>query len=249
MIRVVVAGAAGRMGRLALEALRAAEDVEVCGTLVRGSDAAAVLDETRPDVLLDFTLAPASRELGPLAAERGISPVIGTSGLTDSDVSALHDACARAAIGGLLVPNFSLGAVLQMRLAADVARYLPCTGIHEVHHPGKRDSPSGTARSTAARIAAARAQVADPVSSGFAAGPGDVGGSGGSGGAAGTPIRSERLPGVIAEQEVHFAHAGESLVLSHVVTDRSAYMPGVLLAVRRVRALKGLVVGLDTLLL
>ena len=143
MIRVVVAGAAGRMGRLAVSSLQAAADVEVCGTLVRGSDAAAVLELARPDVLVDFSLAPASRELGPLAAERGISPVIGTSGLLTGDVAALRAACARARVGGLLVPNFSMGAVLQMRLAAEIARHLPPLGIHEVHHTGKRDAPSG----------------------------------------------------------------------------------------------------------
>jgi 4-hydroxy-tetrahydrodipicolinate reductase len=222
VIRVVLAGAAGRMGRLALATLEAADDIEVCGTLVRGTDAAAVLELAAPDVLLDFTLAPASRVLGPAAAERGIAPVIGTSGLLPEDVDALRNACARGRTGGLLVPNFSVGAVLQMRLAAEVARHLPCTGIHEVHHVGKKDAPSGTARATAAALATVTG--AEP------------------------PITSERLPDALAEQTVSFGQPGESLELVHKVTDRCAYMAGVLLAVRRVRALQGLQVGLAGLL-
>jgi len=226
LIRVVVAGATGRMGRLALATLQAAGDMEVCGTLVRGCDAAAILELARPDVLVDFTLAPASRELGPLAAERGISPVIGTSGLSPADVDLLREACEHRKVGGLLVPNFSVGAVLQMRLAADIARHMPCLGIHEAHHVGKRDSPSGTARATAAAIAAVTGTTPDrPV-----------------------PITSERRPDALAEQTVSYAQPGESLELVHKVTDRSAYMPGLMLAVRRVRALRGLHVGLDGLL-
>ena len=231
MIRVVVAGAAGRMGRLTVTTLRAEADVELAGTLVRGSDAAAVLALARPDVLVDFTLAAASREISLLAAERGISPVIGTSGLRDEDVARIAEACRRSGTGGLLVPNFSVGAVLQMRLAEEVARHLPCAGIHEVHHPQKKDSPSGTALATARRIRAAAAQAA-----------------GAGGGAADVPIRSERREGALAEQEVAFEQPGERLVLGHVVTDRQAYMPGLLLAVRSVRSLHGLHVGLDALL-
>jgi len=221
-LRVVVSGAAGRMGRLVVPFLSASPGVEVCGTLVRGSDAAAVLGLARPDVLVDFTLADAARELLPLAAERGISPVSGTSGLAPADVEALRSACVDAGIGGLLVPNFSVGAVLQMRHAAELARHLRLVALSEVHHPGKKDKPSGTALATLRRIEAA--------------GGGRV------------EIHSERREGALAEQEVAFGGAGEDVVLRHVVRDRSAYLPGVLLAVQRVRGLRGLQVGLDGLL-
>lgn len=221
-LRVVVAGAAGRMGRLVLPCLSAAPDIEVCGTLRRGDDAAAVLGQARPDVLVDFTLADAARELLPLAAERGISPVSGTSGLGPADVDALRSACARAGVGGLLVPNFSVGAVLQMRHAAELARHLRLVALSEVHHPGKKDRPSGTALATLRHIEAA--------------GGGRV------------EIHSERRDGAVAEQEVAFGGEGEDVVLRHVVRDRRAYLPGVLLAVRRVRGLPGLHVGLDDLL-
>lgn len=222
MTRVLIAGATGRMGHVILPALRAAADVEIVGTLVRGSDAPAVLGLAKPDVLLDFTCAEASRELGLLAAERGISPVIGTSGLAEADVHSLRTACQRTKVGGLLVPNFSIGAVLQMRSAEAAARHLPPVVVRERHHPGKRDAPSGTARATAARI--------DKVTSGS------------------VPIESERRDGVVAEQDVVFEQPGERLVLSHLVTDRRAYLPGILLAVRSVRDLVGLHVGLDALI-
>ena len=124
MIAVVVAGGAGRMGRLAVEALSAADDIEVVGTIGRNDDAPAVLAAAAPDVLVDFTVAAASTVLGMLAAERGVNPVIGTSGHTPDQVDQLTSACARAGVGGLLVPNFSLGAVLQMRFAEAAARHL-----------------------------------------------------------------------------------------------------------------------------
>jgi 4-hydroxy-tetrahydrodipicolinate reductase len=189
---------------------------------VRGSDASAIFEMCRPDVLVDFTIAEASRELAPMAAERGISPIVGVSGLLPEDVERLREACEHGHVGGLLVPNFSVGAVLQMRLAAEIAAYLTCEGIHETHHPAKKDSPSGTALATARRLKERTGR--------------DV------------PIQSTRRDGVVAEQELTFAQAGESMLLAHRVTDRRAYMPGLLLAVRAVRGLRHLVVGLDGLL-
>jgi len=221
-LRVVVAGAQGRMGRTIVPGLAAAEGLQLVGTLVRGTDAAALLADARPDVLLDFTLAEVSRQLAPLAAARGISPVVGTSGLLPADVEALRAACARAGIGGLLVPNFSVGAVLQMKHAEELARVLPLAGLRETHHPGKKDKPSGTALATLRRIEAA--------------GGGHV------------EIESVRREGALAEQDVVFAGEGERVELRHVVTDRRAYLPGVLLAVRRVRSLRGLHVGLEAML-
>ncbi|MHC5209974.1 MAG: 4-hydroxy-tetrahydrodipicolinate reductase [Planctomycetota bacterium] len=222
MTRVVVAGAAGRMGSLAVSTLSRADGIELAGTLVRGSDASAIFEMCRPDVLVDFTIAESSRDLAPMAAERGISPIVGVSGLLPEDVEHLREACEHGRVGGLLVPNFSVGAVLQMRLAAEVAAHLPCDGIREIHHPGKKDSPSGTALATAHRLKELTGR--------------DV------------PIQSARQDGVVAEQDVRFVQPGESMVISHRVTDRRAYMPGLLLAVRAVRGLRQLVVGLDGLL-
>lgn len=221
--RLLVAGAAGRLGALVVRELGGVGDIDVVGTLVRGSDAAAIFELSRPEILLDLSLAPATRELAPQAIERGVLPVIGTSGLGADDVSALREALVRAGLPGLLVPNFSLGAVLQMRLAEQVARHLPCVAIREAHHPGKRDSPSGTALATARRLAAA--------------GAGEV------------PITAERRPDVVARQSVDFGGAGERLQLFHEVDDRRAYLPGILLALRGVSRLPpGLTIGLDALL-
>lgn len=222
MTRVVVAGAGGRMGSLVCEALDGAEGLELAGTLVRGDAAGAVLDRTGPDVLLDFTLAQASRELVAAAVERGVSPVIGTSGWSAEAVADLAAGCARRSLGALLVPNFSVGAVLQMRFATAAARALTCEGIAEVHHTGKRDTPSGTALATAEALA--REGGTRPA------------------------ITSARRDGLVAEQSVRFGGPGETLTLVHRVDDRRAYLPGVLLALRRVRGLDGLVVGLDALL-
>jgi len=231
-VRVVVAGAHGRMGRLVVGALESQPDIILAGTLVRGQDPEPLLDPARADVLLDLTLAECSRTLAPRAAERGLSPVVGTSGLLAADVELLAAACAAAGVGGLLVPNFSLGAVLQMQACEALARWLPCTGIREEHHPGKRDAPSGTARATAERIACGAASRA-PATPGSAATP---------------AIESIRREGVVANQRVVFGNAGETLVLEHQVTDRRAYLPGIWLALRQVRGLSGLVRGLDGLL-
>jgi 4-hydroxy-tetrahydrodipicolinate reductase len=139
MTRVVVSGALGRMGRLAVSTLSEAPGIDLAGTLVRGSDAAAIFELCRPDVLVDFTHAEAARELGPLAAERGICPIIGTSGLDDRDLDTLREACEHSRVGGLVVPNFSVGAVLQMRMAAEASARMGCVLIHETHHQAKKD--------------------------------------------------------------------------------------------------------------
>lgn len=220
--RVVVAGAAGRLGRLAVEAIQASPDLELAGTLVRGDDPVPLLRPARTDLLLDLSLAAASRLLAPLAARAGVVPVVGVSGLSDDDRAALEAACVAGGVPGLLVPNFSLGAVLQMQAAVRVAAHLPCTELLERHHQTKRDRPSGTALETARRLEAA--------------------------GATPPPIASERLPDVVAEQRLVFGGEGERLELLHVVRDRRAYLPGLLLALRRAPRLQGFAVGLEAVL-
>ncbi len=238
-LRIAVSGAQGRMGAAVCRALEDCDDLALVARLDSGSDAAAEFSRTAPDVLVDFTIAAASRRLGPLAASLGIAPVIGTSGLTDDDQRALRDACRQGEVGGLVVPNFSVGAVLQMRFAEEAARWLACDEVREVHHTGKRDSPSGTARATARRVA----RAADSRLGGSAAT-----GDGREDAAIVIPILSERRDGLVARQDVHFSAPGEWLQLVHQVDDRSAYLPGVLLAVRRVGQLDGLHLGLEAVL-
>jgi 4-hydroxy-tetrahydrodipicolinate reductase len=220
--RVVVAGAAGRLGSLAAEHLAEHDSVASVTRLVRGDDAAALLNPDQADVLLDLTVLDASRELANLAASRGIAPVVGTSGWSPDDVAGLRATCADSGIGGLIVPNFSIGAALQLLWAEQAASWFEDAAIHEVHHLGKRDRPSGTARRAAERMAAQTGRA--------------VG------------INSARRADAVAEQSIVFRNPSERVELLHVVTDRRVYLPGIVWAVERVRALTRLEVGLDHLL-
>ncbi|GJM20246.1 MAG: 4-hydroxy-tetrahydrodipicolinate reductase [Planctomycetota bacterium] len=233
--RVIVAGAAGRMGRLACEWIRASShdaatpstervELELVAELRRGDPVDTLLAQHPGAVLLDLTLAAASVPLSTRAVELGLHPVIGTSGWDPAQLDALERRCAAARLGALWVPNFSIGALLQMRAAEEAARWFAHAEISELHHPTKRDTPSGTARATAERMRAVRA------------------------GEERVPIHSERREGALAEQRVRLANEHEVLELGHVVSDRRAYAPGLLLALRRVRGLSTLVRGLDSLL-
>jgi len=238
-LEIVLAGATGRMGQLASETLAGEADLHLVGSLGRREDPALQLDRLptsdRPRVLLDLSHAEFSRQILPRALERGLSAVVGTSGLLADDFETLAAACETHGVAVLVVPNFSVGAVLQMQSAERLARRLPCLGIHEIHHPAKRDAPSGTARETARRIARAAAAA------GLQNDQGDQDGRG-------VPITSERTEGVLARQTVTFGSGHETVVLDHEVRDRRVYMPGLLLAVRAVAGLRGLSVGLDMLL-
>jgi len=234
-LRVAVAGALGRMGREACAAIEAESDLELAGGFARAhagqtlgtgrlyDDVAQLYDGAKPDVVVDFTVYPVTLDVARDAVERGISPVIGASGWTDEDRISFESMCDEFSVGAALVPNFALGAVLAMRFAAQAAPYFPTAEIIELHHDRKIDKPSGTAKATAERIATAsrRPEV---------------------------PIHSVRLRGLVAHQEILFGGEGEVLTIRHDSLSRSSFMPGVLLAVRGVRAQKKLVVGLDAFL-
>jgi 4-hydroxy-tetrahydrodipicolinate reductase len=218
VIRVGVAGAAGRMGIAACAAISLAEDLDLCGRAdpqlgvsleqILG-DCDVVVDFTQPDVALENALAC-------LAA--GVHVVIGTTGF---DVAALEG------VGGanaFFAPNFAIGAVLMMRFAAEASRHMAAAEIIELHHDGKLDAPSGTAARTAALMAQASGRPAPP-------------------------IHSVRLPGLLANQEVILGDLGQTLTIRHDTISRESFMPGVLLAVRRVATLpRSPVVGLEALL-
>jgi len=238
----MVAGALGRMGRAACHALAQASDLELAGGLalehageslavVLGlageagliySDAGAGFDAAKPDVVVDFSLYPATLGIVEAAIIRGIAPVIGATGRTRHDEDTLAELCLTSGVPGALVPNFALGAVLMMRFASEAARYFPTAEIVELHHDGKLDAPSGTAALTARRMTAASGR--------------DV------------PIHSVRLRGLVAHQEVLLGGEGETLTIRHDSLSRDSFMRGVLLAVRAVRAQRGLVVGLEALM-
>lgn len=174
------------------------------------------------DVLLDLTTRPGSIEISMSAAAHGVRPVIGASGWTEDERNALAARLNERGIGGILVPNFSLGAVLMMRLAQEAARYFPDAEIVEMHHAGKRDAPSGTAAATADRIA----HVAGKRPA----------------------IHSVRLPGLVAHQEVLFGGTGELLSVRHDSFSRECFVPGMFASIRAVMHARGLIVGLDEVL-
>jgi 4-hydroxy-tetrahydrodipicolinate reductase len=228
MIAVAVAGAAGRMGEAVCEAVQGASDMELTGradpllgTTLEEVLAAAevVVDFTRPDTALQNALA---------CVRAGVHVVIGTTGY---DPAALMQAAADASAGGgdgranvFAAPNFAIGAVLLMRFASEAARHMQKAEIIELHHEAKLDAPSGTAARTAELMAAAGAGVRPP-------------------------IHSVRLPGLVAHQEVIFGDVGQTLTIRHDSLTRESFMPGVLLAVRRVASLEQpFTVGLEQLL-
>lgn len=251
MIRVAVAGSAGRMGQAVVEAVGAAEDMElVCGIdpYAAGdpgypvyADVAAALAAEEFDVMVDFTQPDAVEGNIRAALPAGVDCVIGTTGLSND---LLQELAALAPAGTCLfvAPNFTVGAVLMMRFAQMAAPYLDEAEVIELHHAHKKDAPSGTAKRTAEIIASSRA--ATPAVPGRES---ELAGCEGARGAdvCGVPVHSVRSMGFVASQEVVFGSMGQSLTIRHDSWDRSSYMPGVLLAVRKVRDCTGLVVGLE----
>lgn len=262
-IRVAVAGAAGRMGRVSVRSIASQPDLMLVAALGRtrgvGEDAGAVagagnLDviitanltevlDHRPEVLVDFSPGTAAVEHAGKAVTAGVSPVIGGTGISTQDLDDLASLCGSRGVGAVVAPNFAVGAVLMMAFARQAAKYFPHVEIIELHHDRKRDAPSGTAVKTAAVIAAARAATpASPVKEEEL-----VAGARG-GRADGIPVHSVRLPGLVAHQEVIFGGPGQTLTIRHDSINEDSFMPGMLLAVRRARTLKGLVYGLEKLL-
>jgi 4-hydroxy-tetrahydrodipicolinate reductase len=216
MIRVAVAGAAGRMGRTVCDAVSAADDLTLTGRAdpVLEVSVAEVLGDA--DVLVDFTRPDTALDNARAALAAGVHVVIGTTGF---DLDALADAARESQANVFVAPNFAIGAVLMMKFAAEASRVMARAEIIELHHEAKLDAPSGTAARTAAMM------------------EGDV------------PIHSVRLPGIVADQEVILGDVAQTLTIRHATTDRTSFMPGVLLAIRRVADLpESPVVGLEHLL-
>lgn len=213
MIRVAVAGAAGRMGETLCQAVEGAPDLELTGRADPQLDTTVAGVLQSADVLVDFTVPEAALENARQAVAAGVHVVIGTTGF---DLEALREL---SGANVFVAPNFAIGAVLMMRFAAEAARHMPRAEIVELHHDGKLDKPSGTAARTAELMG------------------GEV------------PIHSVRLPGLVAHQEVILGDVGQTLTIRHDSIDRKSFMPGVLLAIRRVGSLtESPVVGLEKLL-
>jgi 4-hydroxy-tetrahydrodipicolinate reductase len=243
MIRVGVLGAYGRMGSQACRAVDEADDLRLVAQVGSGEDRGA-LEEAQ--VAVDFTSPAAVMDNVAWCVRHGVSVVAGTSGFTSQRLAAVTELLEGAPeVGVLVVPNFSIGAVLMMRFAAQAARFYESVEIVELHHPDKADAPSGTARRTAevvgdARRAAGLGPVPDSTSDGEVAARGIA--------VNGVSVHSVRLRGLVASQQVLFGAAGETLAIRHDSHDRQSFMPGVLAAVRSVVHSRGLVVGLDDVL-
>lgn len=193
------------------------------------------------DVLVDFTHLDAARDNLEFCADAGIHAVVGTSGFTTDDHAAIADRFTSS--NCVIAPNFAIGAVLLMRFAELAAPYFETGEIIELHHDGKVDAPSGTAINTAERMAAASGEWADDPTE-----TETIAGARGAKGAGSIPIHSVRMRGMTAHQEVVLGTSGQSLSLRHDSYDRSSFMPGVVLAVRKIAGTPGLTVGLDGML-
>lgn len=236
-----MAGALGRMGRVACAAVSAAPDLELVAGFARqfaGEPVASHVDgvagsaplfddlesfyKARPEVVVDLTVYPVSLDVSRGALDAGASPVIGATGWMEEDVVSFTDAVDEAGLGAMMVPNFSVGAVVMMRLCELAAPFFDGVEIVEMHHDRKKDKPSGTAWLTAERIGAVTSRN--------------------------VPIHSVRLPGLVAHQSVLFGTTGQTLEIRHDSLSRDSFVTGMLLAVRNVRQRAGLTIGLDALL-
>ncbi len=242
-IRVLVNGAHGRMGQETVQAVLGAKDLMLVGQTSRHDDLAAAIRESKANIVIDFTVPDSVYENTKIIIEEGAHPIIGTSGLTAQQITELQMLCKHRQLGGIIAPNFSIGAVLMMQLSKQVAHYLPQVEIIEMHHDKKIDAPSGTAIKTAEMIASARKTIpALPATKENI--PGARGAN-----YENIPIHSVRLPGLVAHQTVIFGGECETFTLRHDSLHRASFMPGVLLACRKVGELKELVYGLENILL
>lgn len=231
------------MGQLVVNLINRTPDISVWAHIGSKSKPNELIGA---DVAIDLSVYSASQKVVQSAIEHRVPIVVGTSGWTEQRIAELRKLYAKHvnAVAVLIVPNFSIGSVLSSRIAELVAGYLPAVEIIETHHEGKIDSPSGTAIRTAERLAVARAvatqheaalaQVKHPSARGQLV--------------SGIPVHSLRLPGVLAEQSVHFGGVGETLTITHRTGNTSSYQYGILLALRGVATLSGVNVGLESLL-
>jgi 4-hydroxy-tetrahydrodipicolinate reductase len=263
-IRFCLTGAAGKMGREVVKTLPQWQGIELvaalglksagkslrdlCGAkappLTIGSDLKVELAKNKVDVLLDFTEPASALKNALCAIEMGVAPLIGTSGLQEPELKELQKACQESKIPAMIVPNFSIGAVLGMKFAELAAKWIPNVEIVEIHHEQKLDAPSGTALETARLIQVGKGRPTTIPETKYLKVEGARGGK-----YADVPIHSIRLTGILAQQSVLFGGVGETLEIKHTTTDRSTYMGGVELSLRKILSQSGLTVGLGSILL
>jgi 4-hydroxy-tetrahydrodipicolinate reductase len=240
--RIIINGANGRMGQETVKTIQQEKSFELVGQANRGDNLSDLIKNTNANIVIDFTNAAAVFENALTIINAGVHPVIGATGLTAEQITDLQHICSNKKLGGIIVPNFSISAVLMMKFARETAKYLPNVEIIEMHHTGKLDSPSGTAIKTAEMIAEARNKHST-ISQTHEVVPGSRGAN-----YHGIPIHAVRLPGFVADQEVIFGNQGETFALHHRTINREAFMPGVKLACQKVLDLQQLVYGLEHIL-
>jgi 4-hydroxy-tetrahydrodipicolinate reductase len=258
-IKVIVHGASGRVGQEVVKAvcqeadmkLVGAVDIKVLGdslALPDGSgkvpfsaDLSSIIDATKPDVMVDFTIAKASMPALRIAAGKGVNIVSGTTGYSAEELAEMEKLAKANKVGIMAAPNFTIGAVLMMHIAKIVGKYMDHAEIIELHHDKKLDAPSGTSLLTARAMAEARGKAFLPPSAGEHTPSRGQDNSG-------INIHSVRLPGLMAHQEVIFGAAGQTLTIRHDTINRECYMPGVIMGVRAVMKEKKFIYGLDKLL-
>jgi 4-hydroxy-tetrahydrodipicolinate reductase len=257
MIKVLVAGFMGSMGQKTVSMVNENDNFELVGAYSPNVDVAHMQGmglnddvklfgdlkdiQTDADVWIDFTIPAAAFENAKFAIEHGIHPVVGTSGMSDDQVSELQKLAADKGVGGIIAPNFGLSAVLLMKFAKEAAKYMPDVEIIEMHHADKLDAPSGTALSTAKMIDEVRGNHPTPKSDETLSGVrgGDYNG---------IKIHSVRLPGYIAHEQVLFGGKGEALTIRQDSFDRGSFMNGVEIAVPAAAKATKLIVGLENIL-
>lgn len=242
LLKVAVNGAQGKMGSESVRAILADSELELVGEFDANVNLADAIKASAADVVVDFTIAGFAFDNALKIIESGAHPVIGTSGLTSEEITLLTSKSAERQLGGLIAPNFSVGAVMMMTMAKQCAEFFPHVEIIEMHHDAKVDAPSGTATKTAELIAENRTIPTQKVDEkefieGVRGGRShDI------------AIHSVRLPGLIAHQQVLFGGHGETLSIRHDSMNRESFMPGVILACKKVPSLNKLVYGLEHLL-
>jgi 4-hydroxy-tetrahydrodipicolinate reductase len=240
--RIIVNGAHGKMGAMACATLKEHPDFILVGELGRKDDLRNAIKEQDAQVVVDLTRADCVYQNTVAILESGAHPVVGTTGLLSNDIQALKELSEKKSLGGIIVPNFSISAILMMRFAAMASHYFPEVEIIEMHHQQKQDAPSGTALKTAQMIAAARKNIKNKLHIKELI-PGACGGK-----YEEIPIHSVRLPGILARQQVIFGSMGETLTITDDAIDRNCYMPGLVLACQQVTQLKSLYYGLEHVL-
>ncbi len=262
-LAILVTGACGQMGKYVVAGVMEAPDMELVGAvdpagrgqplseivaggpedIVCSGHLVAALEESQPQIMIDFTTPDVVMDNIQVALNAGVACVVGTTGFSQVELQVVERLCKKTATPCLIAPNFSIGANLMMKFAAEAATNFDYSEIIERHHEKKADAPSGTALITAEKMSDARQRPMREVLTAHEELSGVRGGA-----TEGIHIHSVRMPGYVANQEVVLGNSGEVLKIEHITTSRECFIPGVLLAARKILELRGLVYGLDTIL-